>query len=159
VEGVRLATRDDLARIAELAGQAVGELQGQRGGEIWSRREARRQALHDLPGSLVLAGTIDDAIVGYAVARLEELADGRLLGVVDDIYVEPEARGVGVGEVLMDRLLAGATDEGCVGLDAIVLPGNRESKNFFERYGMTARAILVHRPLGPGARPLTPDEP
>ncbi len=160
---MRLATAADLARITELSDQATEELRSQRGGEIWSRREARRETVESLLGpsddaltggtgrveTLVLAGTLDEVVVGYAVARLEELPDASLLAVIDDIYVEPEARAVGLGEALMERLLEWATDEGCIGLDAIVLPGNRESKNFFERFGMTARAILVHRPLAP----------
>ncbi len=160
---MRLATAEDLARIAELSGQATEELRSQRGGELWSRREARREPVESLlvraddallgavgaVETLVLAGTLDDVVVGYAIARLEQLPDASLLAVIDDIYVEPEARAVGLGEVLMERLLSWATDEGCIGLDAIVLPGNRESKNFFERFGMTARAILVHRPLAP----------
>jgi hypothetical protein len=32
-------------------------------------------------------------------------------------------------------------------VDALVLPGHREGKNFFERFGLTARAIVVHREL------------
>lgn len=154
METARPATADDLARIAELSQQAVEELRAQRGGQVWSHREARAEplevALHgvlDPVDGLVLAGRIDDAIVGYAVARVEELRDGRLLAVVDDIYVEPDARGVGVGEVLMDALVVWAGEQGCSGIDAIVLPGNRETKNFFERFGLTARAILVHRTL------------
>lgn len=161
MESIRLATADDLARIAELSGLAVEELKAQRGGELWSRREARRRPVEasladmalpagaEVVRTIVLAGALDEVVVGYAIARLEELPDASLLAVIDDIYVEPEARGVGVGEALMERLLEWAADEGCVGLDAIVLPGNRAAKNFFERYGLTARAILVHRPILP----------
>ena len=35
------------------------------------------------------------------------------------------------------------------GIDGFALPGDRETKNFFERFGLTARAILVHRSLLP----------
>lgn len=41
-----------------------------------------------------------------------------------------------------------ATAAGCLGIDALALPGNRETKNFFEASGLTARAIVVHRSLG-----------
>jgi len=68
-----------------------------------------------------------------------------LLGVVDDIYVEPQARGVGVGEVLMNAVVDWCHGKGCAGVDALALPGNRETKNFFETFGLTARAIIVHR--------------
>lgn len=152
MEAARLATAADLEQIAELVGRAVEELRPQRGGSLWSRREARAEPLDVLPAGesapIVLAGTIDDAIVGYAVARIERLRDGSLLALVDDIYVEPDARGVGVGEALMDWLVAWATEAGCVGIDAMVLPGNRAAKNFFERFGLKARSIVVHRSLG-----------
>ena len=152
-EGVRPATAADLDRLVALAAEAVDEQRGSRGGAIWSRREARQDpavtlaaALAD-PSQRVLAGTLDDVVVGYAVLRIDTLADGGPLAIVDDLYVEPEARGVGVGEVLMAELVGRATEAGCVGIDALALPGNRATKNFFEASGLTARAILVHRTL------------
>ena len=96
---------------------------------------------------LVLAGTIDDVVVGYAVVRTEVLRDGGRLGVLTDIYVEPEARAVGVGEVLVDEVLRWCRELGCTGVDGLALPGNRSTKNFFETFGFTARAIVVHRRL------------
>ena len=53
--------------------------------------------------------------------------------------MEPEAREVGVGELLLDTVLRWAEARGCFGIDSIVLPGNRETKNFFETAGMVAR--------------------
>ena len=37
-EGTRLATDDDLPRLAELAGAAIAELRLGKGGEVWARR-------------------------------------------------------------------------------------------------------------------------
>jgi GNAT superfamily N-acetyltransferase len=154
IEAARPATGADVERLAELAAEAVAEQAGERGGPIWSQREARavpaaaslRVDLDDA-SRLVLAGTIDDAVVGYAVVRTEPLRDGRLLGVLTDVYVEPEARAVGVGEVLVDAVLDWCRAQGCTGVDGLALPGNRATKNFFETFGFTARAIVVHRTL------------
>ena len=96
----------------------------------------------------MLAGTVDDVVAGYAVARLEELRDGEVLGVLTDIFVEREARAVGVGEALVDCVTEWCEGHGCIGIDALALPGNRDTKNFFETFGFTARAIVVHRRLG-----------
>ncbi|MDP8953657.1 MAG: GNAT family N-acetyltransferase [Actinomycetota bacterium] len=153
-EDARLAGVEDLPRLAELAEEAVAEQADHRGGAVWARRETRpRPALPSLaaaledPLQLVLAGTIDDVVVGYGVVRLERLRTGELLGIVSDLYVEPEAREVGVGEVLIDRVLAWCAEHGCCGVDALALPGNRNTKNFFETFGFTARALIVHRSL------------
>jgi len=105
---------------------------------------------------IVVLGTYDDSPAGYAVAHREVLGDDTALAVVSDVYVEPGFRGLGLGAALMDALLEWAESEGCRGIDAIVLPGMRASKNFFERYHLTARAILVHRDLRAAEPP--PDE-
>ena len=158
MEGARLATEADLGEIADLARRAVAELAQGRGGDLWRRREARQEPLeaeiaaaidHDVGGhpGIVVVGTVVDAVVGYGVVHLDELADGGRLAVVDDVYVHHEARGIGVGEAMMDEMVGFARREGCVGIDALVLPGDRHSKNFFETFGLTARAIIVHRSL------------
>lgn len=156
-EAVRPATEADLERLAGLAAEAVAEQRDARGGAVWSAREARPlpaepSLARDLADgdSLVLAGTIDDVVVGYAVVRTDHLRDGTTLGIVTDIYVEPDARAVGVGEVLVDAAVAWCRERGCRGVDALALPGNRETKNFFESFGFTARALVVHRSLGEG---------
>jgi ribosomal protein S18 acetylase RimI-like enzyme len=92
----------------------------------------------------VLAGTIDDTVVGYAVARTEMLRTGQVLGVIEDLVVEEAARGVAVGERLMGDLLAWFEGRDCFGVDAIALPGDRETKNFFEGSGFSARLLVMH---------------
>jgi GNAT superfamily N-acetyltransferase len=157
MEAARPATAEDVPRITALARLAIGELSTQRGGRLWASREARAEPLDaSLTAALadeihlVVAGTIADAVIGYAVAHLEHLRDDRPLAVIDDLYVEPDARGVGVGEAMMDLLIAWARERGAAGIDSFTLPGNRATKNFFEAHGLTARAILVHRDLTSG---------
>jgi ribosomal protein S18 acetylase RimI-like enzyme len=152
LEGVRPAGPADLSRLAELAGLAIAEQVDARGGRVWAAREARALPAGpslaedlDSPSTRVLAGTIDDVVVGYLVVRTESLRDGTVLGRLTDVFVEPEARDVGIGELMVDAALAWCDDRKCRGVDAIVLPGNRATKNFFETMGFTARAITVHR--------------
>lgn len=162
MEGSRLATSEDVPQLVALARGAIEELTPTRGGAIWARREARAEPLDEsfeaaleLPDHIVLVGTIDDVPVGYAVGHVEVLRDEGLLAIVDDVYVEPEARGVSVGDAMMNQLIDWARLEGCLGIDSFVLPGHREAKNFFERFGLTARAIRVHKSLLP---PVVADE-
>ena len=150
-EACRPARADDVPRIAELTRAAVEELAPMRGGAIWKAREARPEpieegieALLDDPDARVLVGTIDDVVVGYAVVRLEYLADGTVLGVIDDIFVDEGARQVGLGELMIDDLMTWCEERKCVGMDAMALPGHRATKNFFEESGFTARKLVMH---------------
>lgn len=153
-ESCRPAGPSDVARLAELAGQAVAELRPGRGGEVWARHEARlapyeHRLLEEISSAdhHVLVGTLDGTVMAYGVAHTERLADGGLLGVVDDLYTEPGAREVGLGETMMQALVDWCTERGCFGVDSLALPGDRHTKNFFESFGLVARAIIVHRPL------------
>lgn len=146
-----MAGADDLDRLVSLVKRAIAELTPMRGGRVWALREARRPPLREGLGAdladvdrRVVVGTIDDAVMGYGVAGLERLADGSRLGVVQDLFVEEGARGVGVGEAMIGDLLAWCQDRGVIGVDATVLPGHRAAKNFFEQQGFTARQIVMH---------------
>jgi GNAT superfamily N-acetyltransferase len=150
----RTATADDLEALVPLVETAAAEKAEQKGGAIWSRRERRAGPVGEALAHAVAAddyelavGVWDGAIVGYALARADRLADGGVLGVIDDLYVEPGARQVGLGETLMNHLLDWCRAQGCFGVDSIALPGDRSTKNFFESFGLVARAILVHKPL------------
>ena len=77
------------------------------------------------------------------------LADGTALGAIVDLYVEAEVREVGIGEALMGAVVAWCDERGCIGIDGWALPGDRETKNFFETFGFTARGIVVHHRLTP----------
>jgi GNAT superfamily N-acetyltransferase len=155
VAAARRASRYEVARVAELARAMRAELRSMRGGAVWSEREAWAEPLEDLYASLVTrddariyVGTIGDVVVGYAAVVVELLHDGARLGVLTDLFVEEGARSVGVGESLMECVLAFTAEQGCTGVDALALPGHRAAKNFFEESGFTARAIVMHRPAG-----------
>ncbi len=154
IEAARAATAQDLLDVASLARAAIAELETMRGGAVWRRFQGRPEpvdasladALVD-PHQEVVVGSIDGTTVGYGVVRVEGLADGGQLGVIEDLFVDPAARGVGVGEAMMEHVLAWCEGRECIGVDALALPGHRDTKNFFETFGLTARAIIVHRSL------------
>ena len=52
-----------------------------------------------------------------------------------------------MGEALFDSLMQWARDQELAAIDAFVLPGHREAKNFFETFKMTAHALIVHTQL------------
>ena len=158
MEASRAAAPADLSRVAELARLMRTELTAMKGGALWAVREARPEPLEDSYGALLdrddtclIVGTIDASIIGFGAAEVEKLRSGAHLGVITDLFVEPDARAVGVGEALAGDLVAFCERHDCVGIDALALPGHRAAKNFFEESGFTARAIVMHRRGDPSA--------
>jgi ribosomal protein S18 acetylase RimI-like enzyme len=154
VEPARGAIPSDIPVLVELARALRAEMRQQRGGALWETREARAEPHAEVLAALigrddasVVVGTIDGAIVGFGTVEVEYLRDGSRLGVIGDLYVEPEARSVGVGESIADEIIAFCRGARCVGIDAFALPGARAAKNFFERAGFTARALVMHHKL------------
>ena len=132
---------------------AIDELRQGRGGVVWARHAARqtpfeprwpRSSRRRPPRA---GGHLDGTVMGYGVAHVDELADGGHLGVVTDLYTEPGCRELGIGEMTMQTLVDWCAEQGCFGVDSLALPGDRHTKNFFESFGLVARAIVVHRSL------------
>lgn len=150
-EGVRPAVATDVPAILDLAAAMRAELTPMRGGMLWSIREARPEpleagykALVDHSDARVVVGTIDGTPVGFGVGEVEVLQDGSRLGVVSELFVDPEARAIGVGEAMLGALVDYFATSGCIGVDSLALPGHRAAKNFFEESGFTARAIIMY---------------
>ena len=152
METARPAAEGDLEDLVVLWRHAVEELDGQRGG--WALAgslyradlEAFLRASLDDPDQFLAVGLIDDVPVGVASLRAER--DRREpLGWLELIYVEPNARQVGVADVMLALVTARCREWGMAGLDAPALPGNRSAKSFFETQGMQARLLTMHRPL------------
>lgn len=158
METARAATSDDVGRVVELARELRAELAEHRGGALWISRDAAAEPLEAHFLSLlqrddahVVVGCIDDVVVGFGAVLVEELRDGSFLGTITDLYVEPDARGVGVGEAIAVAVGARCAERGCLGVDVVALPGHRAAKNFFEEQGYTARALVMHHSLTPDA--------
>jgi GNAT superfamily N-acetyltransferase len=154
VEPARTAVASDLPVLASLARDLRIEMREQRGGMLWATREARPEPHEESLAALlarddasIVVGTIDGSIVGFGTVEIEELRDGTRLGVIGDLFVEREARAVAVGESIADLIVAFCAARGCIGVDAYALPGARDAKNFFERSGFTARALVMHHKL------------
>jgi GNAT superfamily N-acetyltransferase len=154
VIATRPAEAADLDLLEEIHGIAVASVLTQRGGELDQLLRGRPEPVRDSfdielarAESLVILGTIDDEPVGYGVVRVVDLPNGDRLAQVVDLFVLEPGRGVGVGEALLDAIIAFGVDRGCRGIDARALPGDRTTKNFFESFGLVARSIEVYSDL------------
>lgn len=90
----------------------------------------------------VWVGTIDEVVVGY----LELIIAGDVAE-VRQVWVHPEARELGLGDSLLGHAMEAARRRGCVVLEGTALPGDRDTKNLYERAGITARKIVVSTQL------------
>lgn len=161
MEHARAATAADAHAVSACLHALRDEVDGARGGGLWTAREARQgcapddiTALLAREDATVVVGTIDDVVVGTGIAEFPTLRDGRRLAVITDLWVDPDARAVGVGEHMVARLIEVAQAHDCIGIDASALPGQRATKNFFEGQGFTARLLTMHRSLdGHGSDP------
>lgn len=151
-ESVRVAEATDAEVLGVLVAAAREELPDKRGGEVVARLDPHRSdpgarirlAVQD-PTITVLLGEIDGTPVGYGLVSVRSVDDGSLHATVEELFVLPGARSVGVGEAIIGALLDDARERGAVAVQSTALPGDRATKNFFESQGMVARAILVHR--------------
>lgn len=155
-ESARLATSEDLPRFVEIFTDHAKHVADERGGDLMLKEDglaAPDQLVDELsaaiasPTSIVVAGTFDGVIFGFGRMEVVDLNGNSLLARIRELIVTEPAREVGIGEAMMNLLLQQAESRGCFGIDAVALPGDRETKNFFESFGLKARKLIVHRSL------------
>ncbi|MET0146984.1 MAG: GNAT family N-acetyltransferase [Ilumatobacteraceae bacterium] len=146
---VRPAAAGDAGPLNVLEDEARAALVDTRGGNRWLEEhppigpswdravDSRQVFVAELtfPGDLPL-------LVGYLV--LDRAGD---IAMVDQVYVTPGARELGFGDSLLEAATEAARSGGAVVIEGQALPGDRETKNLYERAGITARLITVSRAL------------
>ena len=158
---VRAATRADAGPLAVLEREARAAVAETRGGVRWldehpevgegwpAATETRSVFVAVLTDVAVPPGT--ELVVGYLVLDI----DGPIAH-VDQVYVTPEARQLGFGDALLELATESARQAGAAYLEGHALPGDRETKNLYERAGVTARLITrlatAQRPFHAGGR-------
>lgn len=144
-QAVRPLAPTDAAEVATLESDARTALLEQRGGPAYL---AERPAVGDWAALALEVGqhawvaTIDEIVVGYLQLQIVGAA-----AEVMQVYVHLEAREIGFGDWLLEAAMAAARSLDCTVLEGTALPGDRATKNLFERAGIKARKITVSVPL------------
>jgi GNAT superfamily N-acetyltransferase len=142
---VRAATGSDHDALRALELEARASLVGQRGGDRWLVEHPL--IADDWPARCldadVFVGVIDDVVIAYIVA---ELGDDDIVR-IDQVWVTPEARELGFGDELLATAIEAARGRGAVAVEGQALPGDRHTKNLYERAGIVARLITTFRLL------------
>ncbi len=97
-------------------------------------------------GCLVLAWR-GDAVLGCAALRRVDAQTGEL----KRVYVRPAARGLRLGEQLVQAVLARARSMGYARLALDVLPEFQAAQRLYEKLGFVAAPPVSHNPV-PGTR-------
>lgn len=145
---IRIATSEDGLAVNALRTLARVGLDEQRGGARWCAENPLDDSATALASGHVLVACLDDVPLGYMLLELvdthgADAASTTRIAVIREVYVEPDARSIGCGDGLMEAALDWARLRGCQLLEGSALPGDRETKNLFERAGITARLITV----------------
>lgn len=97
----------------------------------------------------VLVADDGDGLVGYVFVLPERLAMIWDAAVLNEIFVDPDHRGSGVADDLLDAAVAFARVQD-LPLDRLVLDVDRENERaqrFYERHGFSHWGEMVARPL------------
>lgn len=91
----------------------------------------------------IYVAEVDESPIGSMMIRIESDKEW----VIEYVHVVSQARGVGAGDHLLRQLIADARAAGVSKLTASALPGDRGTKNLFERFGLIAETIIVSKDL------------
>ena len=146
---VRQALSSDVEELQRFETEARSQLEMFRGGmrladelpEVglaWGKRI-------DSPRWTVFVAGLDDVALGYLCIDFEAQRDAPL---IEAVYVTADARELGLGDSMVSAAIEECLRHGANAIDAYALPGDRETKNLFERSGLTARLLIVTKKIG-----------
>lgn len=144
---VRLGTSKDaqpvFAMVKELA--ALHDLAYQ----VSSKTEMLAKDLdRGICGCLVAMNAADQCVIGFATSWLfVTVKDGKMAH-LEDIYVRPESRGLGIGKALMVGSLLWAQSRGAVAMDLRVQDGNTSARGMYKAMGFEEEAVTDFRCIG-----------
>lgn len=141
---VRDASGDDASQLALLEAESRAFLAGRRGGARWLETHPEHGASWPdvISDTEVVVAHIGEVVVGYLV-----LTTDSTIAYVDDVYVTPEARELGFGDAMLAAATERARSAGCSLIEGHALPGDRDTKNLYERAAIKARLITVSAEL------------
>lgn len=120
--------------------------------EAWLRRRAKYEKWLGEPGAFVLLAEGGGRAVGYALVSLGGGYDSwhspERIGDVHDLAVLPDARGRGIGMMLMDAVEDELRSVGVTHCRLRVIARNHDAIEFYERRGMSRVSTIFLQPIG-----------
>lgn len=92
-----------------------------------------------LNSKLRLVAGIGESVMGSLGASIDE--DNQWT--IDYVFVDSECRNIGIGDALVLECLRELSERNATWVQSHALPGDRATKNLFERHGLVAQTIVV----------------
>ncbi len=141
---VRSASTDDVTSLSDLELEARHALIDSRGGTRWLETHRSHSWSDLIADGAALVAVLDDVPVGYLALAFDDHAS---VATVVDVFVTSGARELGFGDALLAAGIDLARGRGSTWIEGEALPGDRDTKNLYERARITARLIVVSRRL------------
>ncbi len=166
---IRPARLDDIETITAIYGHAVTHGTASFELEPPTQVEMTKRMKSLLDGNFpYLVAESDGAIVGYAYAALYRTRPAYRFSVEDSVYVDPKAQRLGIGRILLDRLVVESEKRGFRQMIAVIGDSNQTPsielhraagfgmigtiKNVGFKFDRWLDTVLMQRALGDGAR-------
>lgn len=124
------ADNETVARHRQLSAEEAAKFRG-----------SLHSAFRYQPSVIVVAG------YGTTVMGSASVAVSNADAFITHLYVEESAREVGIGDALITYMIALLRSYKVSQVKAQALPGDRATKNLFERHGLIAETIIVGKSL------------
>jgi GNAT superfamily N-acetyltransferase len=132
---IERATEQDIPAIVRLVRQ-LAEYEKLSHAVVSSEEDFRRALFGPQRNVEALLAFADDSPVGFALYFYNFSTFLGKRGIyLEDLFVEPEYRGQGIGQALLQRLARIAKDEDCGRVEWSVLTWNQSSIDFYHRLG------------------------
>ena len=96
----------------------------------------------------LIVGEVEDRIVGFCSLSLKNnFWKAGYIGNVDELVVDENYRGQGIGKMLMNRIEEIAISKHCKQIELDSSFHRKEAHHFYENIGFKSRAYLFTKPL------------
>jgi GNAT superfamily N-acetyltransferase len=135
---IRPAIRDDLDLVIEFV-RALADYERLADAVVLDPVLFGCHLFGEKPMAEVLIGEVDGVPRGFALFFHNfSTFEGKPGIYLEDLFVDPEARGAGLGKALLARLAQLAMERGCARLEWSVLDWNEPAIKFYESLGASA---------------------
>jgi ribosomal protein S18 acetylase RimI-like enzyme len=140
---IRQANVDDVAGIREVARRSMEASYGFLDPELvdaaveqWYDDDGLERSIAG-SDEVVVVGTVDGEVVGFSQSSI--VGEDDSIGELRWIHVDPDRRGQGIGDELLDRTREVLRGQGVGRIRGVVLAGNEDGAEFYEDHGFERR--------------------